>query len=82
MTAQGLWVALFCGVGLAIFIWVTSPFMVARLLGANPEVTIHAVTYLRCRAVACPALLGIYVSTGSFRGHKASTLCACDQQHG
>ena len=70
VTAQGLWVALFAGTLLAFFIWFSSPFVVSRLLGADPEVTVHAVTYLRCRCLACPALLGMYVATGSFRGHK------------
>ena len=62
--------ALFAGILLAVFIWVASPFVVGQVLGADPEVTIYSVTYLQCRAVACPALLGMYVATGSFRGHK------------
>ncbi len=34
------------------------------------QVAGHAVTFLRCRALACPALLSLYVATGSLRGHQ------------
>jgi Na+-driven multidrug efflux pump len=34
------------------------------------QVAGHAVTFLRCRALACPALLALYVATGSLRGHQ------------
>lgn len=27
-------------------------------------------TFLRCRALACPALLALYVAIGSLRGHQ------------
>lgn len=74
VTAQGLWVALFAGIALAVFIWTSSPFVVSKVLGADPDVTLHAVAYLRCRSVASPALLGMYVATGSFRGHKDTRL--------
>ncbi len=39
-------------------------------MGARPEVAVHALAYLRCRAIACPALLGLFVATGSFRGYQ------------
>ena len=34
------------------------------------QVAVHAVTFLRCRALACPALLALYVAIGSLRGHQ------------
>jgi len=70
LTAMGLWIALACGIFLAVLLWTSAPFVVSRVLGADPEVTVHGVTYLRCRSVAFPALLGMFVTTGSFRGHK------------
>jgi len=67
VTARGLWIAgvagSICGVGL----WVAAPGLAARS-GAGPRVAALASTYLRCRALAAPALLAIFVSAGSFRG--------------
>ena len=60
--------ALIAGVLLGLLIWFASPLVVARM--TEPAVAVHAVTYLRCRCLAAPALLGVYVATGSFRGHK------------
>ena len=34
------------------------------------QVAVHAVAFLRCRALACPALLALYVAIGSLRGHQ------------
>lgn len=48
-------------------------------MGATPEIIVHALAYLRCRAIACPALLGIFVATGSFRGFQ-DTRCAFNRQ--
>jgi len=67
VTARGLWIAgvagSVCGVGL----WVAAPGLAARS-GAGPTVAGLAATYLRCRALAAPALLAIFVAVGSFRG--------------
>lgn len=40
----------------------------AAAAGAGPSVAAHAVVYLRYRALACPALLAIFVACGAFRG--------------
>ena len=37
---------------------------------AKGEVAEMAVTYLRCRSIAAPVSLAMFVATGSFRGFK------------
>lgn len=37
---------------------------------AQGEVAEMAVTYLRCRSIAAPVSLAMFVATGSFRGFK------------
>ena len=49
---------------------VSSPLLLSAGMGANTEVLPLAVSYLRCRALATPAALMMYVATGSFRGFK------------
>ena len=39
-------------------------------MGAKAEVAEMAMTYLRCRAIAAPISLAMFVATGSFRGFK------------
>ncbi len=68
-TAQGLWVALFLGTLTGLSIFYGAPYLLTKM-GARPEVVVHALAYLRCRAIACPALLGLFVATGSFRGYQ------------
>ncbi len=68
-TAQGLWVALICGTLAGVGIFQMAPYFLRRI-GASPEITGHALAYLRCRAIACPALLSLFVATGSFRGFQ------------
>lgn len=68
-TAQGLWVALIFGTLAGIGIFQMAPYFLRRI-GASPDITGHALAYLRCRAVACPALLSLFVATGSFRGFQ------------
>lgn len=55
-----------------VAIWQGAPAMV-RAMGASPQVAGYAVTYLRCRAVASPAALAIYVAIGTFRGFRDTT---------
>ena len=73
-TAQGLWVALIFGTLAGVGIYQGAPFFLQRI-GASPDITVHALAYLRCRAIACPALLSLFVATGSFRGFQ-DTKCA------
>lgn len=48
---------------------------------AEGEIASMAVTYLRCRSIAAPVSLAMFVATGSFRGFKdtkyAALLCVC-----
>ncbi len=48
---------------------------------AEGEIARMAVTYLRCRSIAAPVSLAMFVATGSFRGFKdtkyAASLCMC-----
>jgi Na+-driven multidrug efflux pump len=39
-------------------------------MGADGDVAVHAITYLRCRAIAAPAVLSLFVTIGTFRGFK------------
>lgn len=79
ITARSLWVALSIGIPLMVAIWQGAPAMV-RAMGASPQVAGYAVTYLRCRAVASPAALAIYVAIGTFRGFRDTTYA--DGTHG
>lgn len=73
-TAQGLWVAGVCGTAAGLGIYHFAPAVLGRM-SPSPEVVMHALTYLRCRALACPALFGLFVCTGTFRGFQ-DTKCA------
>ena len=67
VTARGLWIAGVAGTLSGVGLWVAAPGLAARS-GAGPTVAALAATYLRCRALAAPALLAIFVAAGSFRG--------------
>ncbi len=43
---------------------------------AEGEIAHMAVTYLRCRAIAAPVSLAMFVATGSFRGFKDTKYAA------
>ena len=66
--------ALIFGTLAGVGIFQGAPFFLQRI-GASPDITVHALAYLRCRAIACPALLSLFVATGSFRGFQ-DTKCA------
>ncbi|KAA6423129.1 MAG: hypothetical protein FRX49_07116, partial [Trebouxia sp. A1-2] len=68
-TAQGLWLAGVCGVVVGLAIWFGGPFAVTAMK-AEGEIASMAVTYLRCRSIAAPVSLAMFVATGSFRGFK------------
>ena len=72
ITAHSLWVAVSIGIPLMLALWHFAPAMVAAM-GAKAEVAMYAVTYLRCRALASPAALSIYVAIGTFRGFRDTT---------
>lgn len=46
------------------------PTIMSCRLAAKGEVVGYAITYLRCRCLATPAILAIFVAIGSFRGHR------------
>jgi putative MATE family efflux protein len=64
---QGLWLAGALGAALAVLGFVLAPGLVS-LLGADGEVAIHALLYLRVSLLGLPALLGVLAGTGYLRG--------------
>lgn len=70
-TAQGLQVSLTLGTVAAVVLWYFAPSLVAAMSkNGSKEVTEYAVSYLRCRCVASPAVLSFFVALGSFRGFR------------
>ena len=69
ITARSLWVAVTIGLVMMVTIWNAAPAIV-RAMGASADTAVHAITYLRCRALASPAALAIYVAIGTFRGFR------------
>jgi MATE family multidrug resistance protein len=66
---DALLLAVILGLGVTVTLLVLAPWFV-DLMGAGPEVTGPAVSYLRIRALAAPAVLLVTTGHGAFRGHK------------
>jgi putative MATE family efflux protein len=66
---DALLLAVVLGVAVSAVLEVTAPFFV-DLMGASGPVSDPAVSYLRIRALATPAVLVVTVGHGAFRGHK------------
>lgn len=66
---DALLLAILLGVVVAFVLEVTAPLLV-NLMGAGPDVADPAVSYLRIRALATPAVLVVTAGHGAFRGHK------------
>lgn len=66
---DALLLAVMLGVGVAVLLEFLAPFLV-DLMGASGEVADPAVSYLRIRALATPAVLVVTAGHGAFRGHK------------
>lgn len=66
---DALLLAVLLGVIVAVILELAAPFFV-DLMGATPEVADPAVSYLRIRALATPAVLVVTAGHGAFRGHK------------
>ncbi|MGF1664666.1 MAG: MATE family efflux transporter [Acidimicrobiia bacterium] len=66
---QALALGLVIGVGAGVFLAVAAPLLVA-LFDPGPGVADPAVSYLRIRATALPALLVIMAGHGAFRGFQ------------
>jgi putative MATE family efflux protein len=66
---DALLLAIVLGVGVSIILEIAAPLFV-DLMGAGPEVADPAVSYLRIRALATPAVLVVTAGHGAFRGHK------------
>lgn len=66
---DALLLAVTLGVLVAIVVEWAAPVFV-DLMGADPEIAGPAVSYLRIRALATPAVLVVTAGHGAFRGHK------------
>ncbi|WP_306370929.1 MATE family efflux transporter [Nocardiopsis sp. CC223A] len=64
---DGLWLAALLGIAAIAIGWPLGPTMV-DLLGASPEVTPHALVYLRVSLLSTPFLLIVMAGTGVLRG--------------
>lgn len=66
---DSLLLAVVLGVLVMIFLEIAAP-LVVELMGAGPGIGDPAVSYLRIRALATPAVLVVTAGHGAFRGHK------------
>lgn len=66
---DALLLAVVLGLLVTVAIEVFAPLFV-DLMGAGPEIADPAVSYLRIRALATPAVLVVTAGHGAFRGHK------------
>ena len=66
---DALLLAILLGVMVAAVVAVGAPWFV-ELMGASGEIADPAVSYLRLRAIATPAVLIVTTGHGAFRGHK------------
>lgn len=66
---DALLLAVALGLLVALVLEVAAPWFV-DLMGATPDVADPAVSYLRIRALATPAVLVVTAGHGAFRGHK------------
>jgi putative MATE family efflux protein len=57
------------GIVVAVVLEMAAPLFV-DLMGAGPDVADPAISYLRIRALAAPAVLVVSAGHGAFRGHK------------
>lgn len=64
---DGLWLAAGLGVAVVALCWLPAPWLV-QLIGAPPEVTGEAITYLRISLLGTPAMLIVLAGTGVLRG--------------
>lgn len=69
ITSQGIWVAAAIGCTMTALLWTYCPLLFTNM-GASSGVMTHAVTYLRGRCIASPAIMMFYVLSGTFRGFK------------
>lgn len=66
---DALLLAVILGVVVSVVVELAAPLLV-DLMGAGPEVAEPAISYLRIRALATPAVLVVTAGHGAFRGHK------------
>jgi putative MATE family efflux protein len=66
---DALLLAVMLGVLVSVVVELIAPLLV-DLMGAGPEVAEPAISYLRIRALATPAVLVVTAGHGAFRGHK------------
>jgi MATE family, multidrug efflux pump len=65
---DALTLAVILGIPVALLLFFAAPYVV-NLMGARGDIVDPAVTYLRIRTFATPAVLLVTASHGSFRGH-------------
>ncbi|MFF4988843.1 MATE family efflux transporter [Streptosporangium saharense] len=69
---DGLWLAAAAGVVIIAVVWPLAPSLVA-LVGAEGELALQAVTYLRISLLGVPAMLLVLAGTGVLRGMQDTT---------
>ncbi|GLC71691.1 hypothetical protein PLESTF_001149900 [Pleodorina starrii] len=70
VAAKSLWIAVVCGVVSAAALFLGAETIVALLKPPEAIVAAYATDYIKIRALAIPAVLLGFVSTGVFRGFK------------
>lgn len=66
---DALFLAVLLGIIVSVILEIAAPLFV-DLMGAGPEIADPAISYLRIRALATPAVLVVTAGHGAFRGHK------------
>lgn len=64
---QGIWLATFIGIIMAVAIWLLAP-LATTLMGANAQTHTYAVTYLRYCSPGVAFMLVVLGANGAFRG--------------
>ncbi|MFF4415968.1 MATE family efflux transporter [Streptosporangium sp. NPDC001559] len=69
---DGLWLAAAAGLAIIAVVWPLAPSLVS-LVGAEGEMALQAVTYLRISLLGVPAMLLVLAGTGVLRGMQDTT---------
>ncbi|MFD0886475.1 MATE family efflux transporter, partial [Streptosporangium algeriense] len=72
MLSDGLWLAATAGLAIIAVVWPLAPALVS-LVGAEGELALQAVTYLRISLLGVPAMLLVFAGTGVLRGMQDTT---------
>ncbi|PJJ77971.1 putative MATE family efflux protein [Sediminihabitans luteus] len=66
---DGMWLALGLGLALSTVLWITAPWAV-HVMGGADAVADHAITYLRWSVLGLPGMLLVLAATGVLRGMR------------